>query len=141
MKIRWRTGIRYVVFQVPSWALLILILMGIDRWVDLPTWVMGAIVALWLAKDAVLFPLVWRSYDRSRSSVHSLVGTEGEVEERLAPSGYVRVHGELWHAQIAGKGPPIEKGKIVRIEGIRGLTLLVVPKDPKMEKFDESVQN
>jgi membrane protein implicated in regulation of membrane protease activity len=139
MKIRWHTALRYVAFQVPSWALLILILMGIDHWVDLPTWVMGAIVALWLAKDAVLFPFVWRSYDRSRSSVHSLVGTEGEVEERLAPSGYVRVHGELWHAQIMGKGPPIEKGEIIRIDGMRGLTLLVVSKDPKMERCDESV--
>jgi membrane protein implicated in regulation of membrane protease activity len=139
MKKRWRTGIRYVVFQIPSWALLILILTGIDHWVDLPTWVMGAIVALWLTKDAVLFPFVWRSYNRSRISVHFLVGTEGEVEERLAPSSYVRVHGELWHAQIMGKCPPIEKREIIRIDRMRGLTLLVVPKDPKMEKFDESV--
>ena len=139
MKRRWRTAIRYVAFQIPSWALLILILIGIDHWVDLPMWVMGAVVALWLAKDAVLFPFVWRSYDRSHSSVHSLVGTEGVVEERLAPSGYVRVHGELWLAQIMGKGVPIEKGEIIRIDGMRGLTLLVVPKDPKMETFDESV--
>jgi membrane protein implicated in regulation of membrane protease activity len=139
MKIRWQTALRYVVFQIPSWGLLILILIGIGRWVDLPTWVTGTIVALWLAKDAVLFPFVWRSYDRKRSSVHSLVGTEGEVEERLAPSGYVRVHGELWHAQIMEKDPPIEKGKIIRIKGMRGLTLLVVPEDSKIEKFDESV--
>jgi hypothetical protein len=38
-----------------------------------------------------------------------------------------------------GKGSPIEKGEIIRIDGMHGLTLLVVPKDPKMERFDESV--
>jgi membrane protein implicated in regulation of membrane protease activity len=90
---------------------------------------MGTIVVLWLAKDAILFPFVWRSYDRSRPSVHSLVGTEGTVEERLAPAGYVRIRGELWQAERMGTDSPIEKGAIVRIEGIRGLTLLVVPKD------------
>ena len=57
--------------------------------------------------------------------MHSLVGTEGIVEERLAPSGYIRVHGELWQAEIIGEGRPIEKGAVVQIQGIRGLLLLV----------------
>jgi len=46
------------------------------------------------------------------------------VEERLAPSGYIRVHGELWQAEMIREGPPIEKGEVVQIEGIRGLVLL-----------------
>ena len=76
----------------------------------------------------VLFPFVWRAYDWSRSrDVHSLVGTEGIVEERLAPSGYIRVHGELWQAEIIRESPPIEKGEVVLIQGIRGLVLLVQP--------------
>ncbi len=57
--------------------------------------------------------------------VHSLVGTEGIVEERLTPSGYIRVHGELWQAEMIREGPPIEKGEVVRIQGNRGLLLLV----------------
>ena len=38
-----------------------------------------------------------------------------------------------------GKALSIRKGEMIRINGILGLTLLVVPKDPKMERFDESV--
>ncbi len=57
--------------------------------------------------------------------MHSLVSYDGIVEERLAPSSYIRVHGKLWQAEIIGEGRPIEKGAVVRIQGIRGLLLLV----------------
>jgi membrane protein implicated in regulation of membrane protease activity len=140
MKIRRRTALRYLLYQIPGWVLLVLILIGISRWIDLPSWMFWTVLALWLAKDAVLFPFVWLAYDRDRSeSLHSLVGSEERVEERLAPKGYIRVHGELWLAEIVGNGSPIEKGEIVRIEGLRGLTLLVVPRGLKMERSDESV--
>jgi len=75
-----------------------------------------------------MFPFVWSAYERSASgSGQSLIGTEGIVEERLAPSGYVRLHGELWQAEVIGECSVIEKSEIVRIEGIRGLKLLVRP--------------
>jgi len=118
--------LRYALFQIPGLVLLILILILVRRWVDLPLWFFWGSVFIWIVKDAVLFPFVWRAYDRSRSKdVHSLVGTEGIVEERLAPSGYIRVHGELWQAEMIREGMPIEKGEGVRIQGIRGLVLLV----------------
>jgi membrane protein implicated in regulation of membrane protease activity len=130
MKIRRRTVLRYLLYQTPGWALLLLILIGMGRWTDLPSWVIWVVLALWLAKDAILFPFVWRAYDRDRlEGLHSLVGFEGIVEERLAPSGYIRVHGELWQAEIVDKGRPLEKGETVRIEAVRGLTLLVQPKE------------
>ena len=117
---------RYALFQIPGLVLLILILILVRRWVDFPSWFFWGSVFIWIVKDAVLFPFVWRAYDWSRSrDVHSLVGTEGIVEERLAPSGYIRVHGELWQAEMIREGPPIEKGEGVRIQGIRGLVLLV----------------
>jgi len=117
---------RYVLFQIPGLVLLILILILVRRWVDFPSWFFWGSVFIWIVKDTVLFPFVWRAYDWSHSrDVHSLVGTEGIVEERLAPSGYIRVHGELWQANMIGEGPPIEKGEGVRIQGIRGLVLLV----------------
>jgi membrane protein implicated in regulation of membrane protease activity len=123
---------RYALFQIPGLVLLILILILVRRWVDFPPWFFWGPVFIWIVKDAVLFPFVWRAYDWSRSKdVHSLVGTEGIVEERLAPSGYIRVHSELWQAEIIREGPPIEKGEVVRIQGIRGLTLLVQPCDEK----------
>lgn len=128
LKIKRRTAIRYVLFQIPSWTLLILILVWVDQWLDLPPWVLWGIIAVWLSKDAVMFFWVWRAYDRSHSEVHLLVGAEGVVEERLAPVGHIRVHGELWKAEVWAGGSPAEKGEIVRIEGIRGLTLLVLSK-------------
>jgi len=117
---------RYALFQIPGLVLLILILIMVRRWVDFPLWFFWGSVFIWIVKDAVLFPFVWRAYDWNRSQdVHSLVGSEGIVEERLAPSGYIRVHGEIWQAKMIKEGPPIEKGEGVRIQGIRGLVLLV----------------
>jgi len=75
-----------------------------------------------------MFPFVWRAYDRPcPGDLRSLIGTDGIAEEKLAPSGHVRVHGELWQAEVVGECSLIGKGEIVRIEGIRGLKLLVRP--------------
>jgi len=117
---------RYALFQIPGLVLLISILILVRWWVDFPSWVFWGAIFIWMAKDAVLFPFVWRAYDRSHlRSLHSLVGSEGVVEQRLAPSGYIRVHGELWQAEMIREGPPIEKGEGVQVKGIRGLVLLV----------------
>jgi len=124
-----RVILRYALFQIPGFALLLFILLLIQRWFGLPTWFFYGALVLWIVKEIVLFPFVWRAYDRDRlKELHSLVGMEGIVEERLAPSGYIRVHGELWQAEIIREGPPIEKGEVVRIQGIRGLVLLVYPR-------------
>ena len=56
-----------------------------------------------------------------------MVGRRGIAKERLAPSGYMHICGELWKAKLVGGGPPIEKGEAVRVEEMRGLTLLVRP--------------
>jgi len=134
---RWssRVLIRYALFQIPSLALLILILILAREWLNLQTWFFWGFIILWVAKDALLFPFVWRAYDREGpKDVHSLVGTEGIVEERLDPSGYIRVHGELWQAEVMGEAPPIEKGEAVWVRGIRGLTLLVQPMEGPSRK-------
>jgi membrane protein implicated in regulation of membrane protease activity len=116
-----RILIRYALFQIPSLVLLILILIMVRLWVGLPEWFFWGAIVVWLVKDVILFPFVWRAYDRDRSrELQSLVGTEGIVEERLAPSGYVRVHGEFWQAEMRGDGPPIEKEEIVKIQKDRG---------------------
>jgi len=117
---------RYALFQIPGLVLLILVLILVWRWIDFTPWFFWGSVFIWIVKDVVLFPFVWRAYDLSGSSdVHLLVGSEGIVEERLAPSGYIRVHGELWQVEMIRDGPPIEKGEVVQIEEIRGLILLV----------------
>ena len=55
-----------------------------------------------------------------------LVGAIGEVSERLAPSGHVRVLGELWEAHSGSELPP---GARVRVVAVDGLTLEVEPVD------------
>jgi len=121
-----RIVVRYTLFQLPAIVLLILMLILVQRWVNLPAWFIWGLIAFWIAKDVVLFPFTWRAYDRShKGSADWMIGLRGIAENRLAPSGYVHVRGELWQAEVAQNSGPIEKGESVRIYGNRGLTLLV----------------
>ena len=124
-------ALRYVFLQLPGWILMILMLLLLDRWFDLSTWTMLAIVVFWMAKDMVMFPFVWRAYDQnpSRVAAYGMIGERAVAEERLCPSGYVQVHGELWHAELMSGTVTVEKGQSVRVQEIRGLTLLVQPEE------------
>jgi len=102
-------------------------LIQLRNWFDLPAWSVWGLVAISVAKDVILFPFVWSAYDWDRQGeANSMVGRRGIVKERLAPSGLIQIRGELWKAKV-GDNPPIEKGKAVRVEKMRGLTLLVRP--------------
>ena len=121
-----RIVVKYALLQMPALVLLILMLALVQRWVSLPAWFIWGLIAFWIAKDVILFPFTWRAYDRSyKGSANSMIGLRGIAENRLAPSGYVHVHGELWQAEAVENSLPIEKGESVRIYGNRGLTLLV----------------
>jgi membrane-bound ClpP family serine protease len=60
----------------------------------------------------------------------SMIGERGVAKERLAPAGYVQIHGELWRAVKIDDGPPIEMGQSVKIVKMDGLTLFVEPVTP-----------
>ena len=121
-----RIVVRYVLLQMPALVLLILMLALVQRWVSLPAWFTWGLIAFWVAKDVILFPFTWRAYDRSyKGAANSMIGLRGIAENRLAPSGYVRVHGELWQSEVMENRPPIDKGESVWIHGNRGLTLIV----------------
>ena len=129
-KQRWtgRVVLRYTVLQVPGTALLVALLIVVQRWVDLPIWFTWGLVALWVAKDVVLFPFLWRAYDWDRSGDgNSMVGLRGRAIDRLDPSGYVKVRGELWLAEVIEKERAIEREEGVRVQRMKGLTLLVTP--------------
>lgn len=114
--------------NIPELAAVVLILIVIEHWVVLPVWLFWSIIGFWIVKDALLFPFVWRAYDWNRSGQSgSMIGAQGIATQSLAPSGYVRIRGELWRAERIGKGPPIEAGQIVRVEKMEGLTVFVVP--------------
>lgn len=119
-----RTVLRYTLLQIPGLVLLVLLLLLVQRWVDLPTWFVCGLVAFWAAKDVILFFYTWRAYDHERDA-DPMTDARGIATERLDPAGRVQVRGELWRAEAIGDGRPIEKGARVRVREIRGLTLLV----------------
>jgi membrane protein implicated in regulation of membrane protease activity len=130
-----RVMVRYALLQVPALGLLVVLLIVVQRWVDLPAWFTWGLVALWVAKDVIFFPLTWRAYDWDRpGDANSMVGVRGITEQQLAPSGYIRARGELWKAELMGDGPPIGRGEAVYVRGIRGLTLLVQRDNEETEK-------
>ena len=57
-----------------------------------------------------------------QTGVAQLVGATGEVTERLAPSGHIRVLGELWQARSSAELPA---GSRVRVIAVHGLMLEV----------------
>jgi membrane-bound serine protease (ClpP class) len=61
---------------------------------------------------------------RVTTGAEGLVGARAEVVEALAPTGRVRVRGELWTARAAD---PAIAGQRVRITAVDGLTLEVEP--------------
>jgi membrane-bound serine protease (ClpP class) len=78
--------------------------------------------------SGVLFGLevaYWQRWMRRRkvqTGVEDLVGSIGEVTEPLAPTGQIRVLGELWSARAASELP---RGTHVRVLSVQGLTLEV----------------
>ncbi len=124
--------VRYVLLQVPFTALLVVALILVRKWVDLPTWFVCGLVALSVIKDIALFPLVWRAYDPDSAALtNSMEGARGIAVDDLHPTGYVEIRAELWKAEVMEDGPQIQRGERVRVCGIRGLTLLVQPETEK----------
>ncbi len=117
--------VRYLLYQVPGWALAAVVLGALMEWIRLP-WVaaLGAL-AIMVLKDLALYPVMRRSYEPAPYGVAQLVGEEAVVVETLAPSGYVRIRGELWHAEAADSGT-IPAGSKVRVRAVRDMTLLVI---------------
>ena len=60
--------------------------------------------------------------EKVQTGIENLVGASGEAAERLAPSGHVRVLGELWQANSSSELP---RGARVRVVAVNDLTLEV----------------
>jgi len=119
--------VKYWLLQLPETALLVVILLLLQQWFAIPTWVVWGLVGLWVAKDAALYPFVWRSFDPAYPATqHSLDGEHGIATERLDRCGYVRVRGELWRAELAHGARPVDKDERIQVQQMRGLTLIVV---------------
>ena len=95
-----RLVLRYTLLQIPALALIVISLILIQQWVELPAWFIWGFIIIWIIKDVALFPLTWRAFDWDHAGeAHSMIGRQGIVQEPLSPVGSVRVHGELWRGQ------------------------------------------
>ncbi len=82
--------------------------------------VIGAVVV-------ILGALLARDFRRKkRTGQEGLVGETGEAKTPIDEKGKVFIHGEIWDA--CSTGDPIEEGSLVRVQGVKGL-LLVVEKE------------
>jgi membrane protein implicated in regulation of membrane protease activity len=117
---------RYLLLQAPGWLAVAGALVAVDWLVALPVWIVPAGVALFVAKDLAMYPVV-------RATLHPprprLLGARGHAVERLAPAGYVKIEGELWRAEsTTGE---IAAGAEIVVRRTRGLTLGVEPAGPR----------
>jgi membrane protein implicated in regulation of membrane protease activity len=121
-----RIYLRYILLNIPAMVLIILALILAQHWITVPIWLSLTIIFIWLIKDVILFPFVWRAYDWERPGrSRSMIGKQGIARQRLAPTGYVLVQGELWKAECAEADQSIESEKLVRVVKMDGLKLYV----------------
>ncbi len=125
---RRRTLVRYTLFQIPALILLSLGLAAAVRWWDFSVLAAYTLVAVWVAKDVIMYPILRVAYEAGGSSgVEGIYGALGVVTRPLVPSGYVRLGSELWKAELARDSETISVGSAIRVIEVRGLTLIVEP--------------
>jgi len=126
-----RVIIRYILLQIPGFVLFGLVLILSQRWFFLPPWLLSSLMLLWILKDVILFSMVWPSYDNQEETDDpKLIDAKGVAFERLAPFGYVRIHGEFWKAELASGTLPVEKGETVQVISRNNLVLKVKKIEP-----------
>ena len=119
-----RAARKYLILQLPGVVLLVIALILIRRWVDLPAWLFWGLIVMWVGKDVVMFPFVRKAYE-PQDDADPMIGSLGVVEKRLSPSGFVRIRGELWKAHVPDGSMPIDRGETIRVSAIEGMTLIV----------------
>jgi membrane protein implicated in regulation of membrane protease activity len=121
-----RTLVRYLLFQIPEWGLVALLLVAIHRFTDAPGWLLLAGAAGFVAKDLALYPWMRRAYEHvGNDPGENLVGRRGVATSVVGSEGWVRVDAELWRAEADGDDIP--KGAPVRVRALDGHVLVVEP--------------
>ena len=120
---------KYWALQLPATLLLTIVLLGLGNRLAWPLWIVWTTVAVWVAKDAILYPFLWRAYDRDDPAAlpYPMEGVEGVAIDRIDPSGRVRIWGEVWRAELSRGARRIEEGETVQVKARHGLTLLIEP--------------
>ncbi len=122
---RFRTWQRYWLFQIPGLAIVSALLAAGAHWFSLPLWACALGLAIWIVKDASLYPFLKSAYEGSKpTGPEAMIGSLGTAREDLRPGGLIRIGPELWRAESA---VPIEAGQVVQVTGCEGMTLRVAP--------------
>jgi membrane protein implicated in regulation of membrane protease activity len=121
------TLFKYALAQIPEIVIFVVVVLVLQRWLDLSTRLVTLLIAVWVLKDILLFPWLRRSFEEGRpEDAQPMIGARGVAKDPLDPDGYVWIRGELWRAELVEGHPPIEAGESLKVEDVRGLTLLVV---------------
>lgn len=116
---------RYWLFQIPGLMIVSALLAGGAYWFSLPLWACLLGLALWIVKDAAMYPFLKSAYEGSKpTGPATLIGRFGTATQDLRPAGMVRIGPELWKAECAVH---VEAGRVVQVAGCDGMTLRVVP--------------
>lgn len=122
-----KTWIKYLLYQVPGWVLIAVVLFALNHWLGLSLWMALGIFLLWLIKDFALYPLLKRSFEpHGKTPVEQMIGLRGVACDRIDPDGYIQVRGEFWRAETHAEGGPILAGSPVKVVEADGMTLIVV---------------
>ena len=117
---------RYVALEAPGWVLAAGVAWWLAAKAGVAPWLAALGWAVFVVKDFALYPWLRDAYAAGNPDASAqLVGRTGLARERIDPSGYVRIGAELWRAELAAGGTPIEAGASVRVREVRGLTLIV----------------
>ena len=123
-----RTLGRYLLFQAVGWALGTLALAALVYWDVMALWLAGVLLALFVAKDLILFPYVRKAYEPSAThGGESLLGAVARVERSLTPDGWVRLGAESWRARVPDGTRDVKEGESVEVREIDSLVLIVEP--------------
>lgn len=124
-----KTYRRYWLFQIPGIVLTVVVLTIAAVWFDLPLWACGAVLVLWIAKDAALYPILKISYEAEvATGTERLVGSTGVTTQALNPQGYVKIGAELWRARSKSH---VRAGEPVSVSGSEAMVLIVEPLNPE----------
>lgn len=119
----------YLILQVPGILLAGLIFIVAHPWAGRPpSWAIGLFL-LWVAKDVAVYLVLREVFAPPHLGPEPLIGTPAVTQDRLAPTGCVRVGGELWTAEALRADEPIAARRNVVARERRGLTLVAEAQD------------
>ena len=127
-----KTFAKYLLFEIPQWFLLALILWVLVETTHIPVWAVQGFFVVWVLKDIAIFPLVRNAYaNDAKTGIEELIGVKATTQDRLDPEGFVRIHGVLWKARAEPADQPINRDTVVTVCAARGLTLIVQAENRK----------